>query len=44
MNVWELRWANINDYSMVVPECELDLLDGVFDIDGRPLDWKFIQS
>ena len=42
MNVWELRCANINDYSMVVPESELDLLDGVFDIDGKPLDWKFI--
>ena len=42
MNVWELRCANINDYSMVVPASELDLLDGVFDIDGKPLDWKFI--
>ena len=42
MNIWELRCANINDYSMVVPESELDLLDGVFDIDGKALDWKFI--
>ena len=42
MNIWELRCANINDYSMVVPDSELDLLDGVFDIDGKPLDWKFI--
>jgi len=42
MNVWELRCANINDYSMVVPASELDLLDGIFDIDGEPLDWKFI--
>jgi hypothetical protein len=42
MNVWELRCANINDYSMVVPASELDLLNGVFDIDGKPLDWKFI--
>ncbi len=42
MNVWELRCANINDYSMVVPESELDLLNGVFDIDGMALDWNFI--
>ncbi|MCK9684907.1 hypothetical protein [Scleromatobacter humisilvae] len=41
MNVWELRCANINDYAMVVPS-ELDLLDGLFEIDGRPLDWKSI--
>jgi len=36
MNVWGLRCANINDYSMVVPASELDSLD------GKPLDWKFI--
>ena len=41
MNVWELRCANIDDYAMVVPS-ELDVLDGVFEIDGRPLDWKAI--
>jgi hypothetical protein len=42
MNIWELRCANINDYSMVVPASDLDLLDGVFDIDGGPLNWTFI--
>jgi hypothetical protein len=42
MNVWELRCGNINDFSMVVPASDLDLLDGVFDIDGKPLDWRFI--
>jgi hypothetical protein len=42
MNVWELRCANINDFSVVVPASELDLLDGVFDIDGKPLDWMSI--
>lgn len=42
MNVWELRCANINDYSMVVPASELDLLNGVFDIDGKLLNWSFI--
>jgi len=42
MNVWELRCARINDYATVVPESEDDLLNGVFDIDGKPLDWRFI--
>lgn len=42
MNVWELRCANINDFSTVVPASELDSLDGVFDVDGRPLDWMSI--
>ena len=41
MNVWELRCANIDDYAMVVPS-ELDLLDGLFEFDGHPLDWKSI--
>ncbi len=41
MNVWELRCADINDYSMVVPS-ELDLLEGLFEIDGRALAWKGI--
>jgi hypothetical protein len=39
MKVWELRCANINDYPTVVASREA-LFDGVFDIDGSPLDWK----
>jgi hypothetical protein len=42
MNIWELRCANINDYSVVVPTSDLDLLEGVFDINGKPLQWTFI--
>jgi hypothetical protein len=42
MNVWELRCANINDYSVVVPASDLDLLDGVYDIEGKPLNWTFV--
>ncbi len=40
MNVWEVRCANINDYSMVVPAYDQDVLDGLFDTYGAPLDWK----
>jgi hypothetical protein len=40
MNVWEVRCANMNDYSMVVPAYDQDVLDGLFDTYGSPLDWK----
>jgi hypothetical protein len=39
MTVWELRYANINDYAMVVPVDELEVLEGRFSIDGRPKNW-----
>lgn len=40
MNVWEVRCANVNDYSMVVPAYDQDVLDGLFDTGGAALDWK----
>ena len=40
MKVWEVRCANINDYSMVVPAFVQDVMDGLFDAEGKPLDWK----
>ncbi len=40
MNVWELRCADINDYSMVVPASAQDLMEGLFDANGHALDWK----
>jgi hypothetical protein len=40
MPIWEVRCANINDYSMVVPAFDQDVLDGLFESDGTPLDWK----
>jgi hypothetical protein len=40
VNVWEVRCANINDYSMVVPASSEDVLHGLFDAEGSPLDWK----
>jgi hypothetical protein len=33
MKIWALRCAGIDDYSVVVPASEQDLLDGVLDID-----------
>jgi hypothetical protein len=40
VKVWEVRCANINDYSMVVPAFVQDVMDGLFDAEGKPLDWK----
>lgn len=39
MPVWEVRCANINDYSMVVPAFDQDVLEGLFDSNGTALDW-----
>ena len=39
MTVWELRYASINDYAMVVPLRQDDLLARRFDTDGSPMDW-----
>ena len=39
MTVWEIRCASMNDYSMVVPASEEEVMDGLFDAVGRPLDW-----
>lgn len=39
MTVSELRYASINDYAMVVPLRQDDLIARRFDTDGSPLDW-----
>lgn len=37
--ILELRNASVNDYAMVVPLDDEDLLTGRFDMDGLPKDW-----
>lgn len=39
MRVWELRYASVNDYAMVVPVDDLEVLEGRFRIEGRPKNW-----
>ena len=41
MKVWQLRCANVNDFSMIVPAME-SRLEGLFShIDGRSIDWAY---
>lgn len=37
--IWELRYASVNEYAMVVPLDDEDSLSGRFDMDGRPKNW-----
>jgi hypothetical protein len=37
--IWELRYASVNDYAMVVPLDDEDTLSGRFDMDGNPKNW-----
>ncbi|PTT79020.1 hypothetical protein DBR42_22220 [Pelomonas sp. HMWF004] len=39
MTILELRYASINDYAMVVPLRQDDLIGHRFDTDGSPKDW-----
>jgi hypothetical protein len=39
MTILELRYASINDYAMVVPLMQDDLISRRFDTDGSPKDW-----
>jgi len=39
MTILELRYASINDYAMVVPLRQDDLMARRFDTDGSPKDW-----
>lgn len=39
MMVWELRYACVNDYAMVVPLDDYESLSGRFQIDGTPKNW-----
>lgn len=37
--IWELRYASVDDYAMVVPLDDEDMLSGRFDMDGNPKNW-----
>lgn len=39
MTIWELRCANINDYSLTVPLDRSDMRARLFDVKGEPMDW-----
>ena len=39
MNVWELRCADVNEFSALLSVDRQDLLSGLFDADGAPQDW-----
>jgi len=40
MTVWELRYAAVDEYAMVVPLSHDDSLSGRFDVDGKSKNWK----
>lgn len=39
MTIWELRCANVNDYSLTVPLDRNDMSDRLFDVKGEPMSW-----